>query len=274
MYGEALQILKRKHAGTDNPDVASTLNTIGLIHDQKGDTCVSLHYLQDALMMRRRLMLKAENEREECDQRSLDVAATLVYIGTILYRKSLFPVAIELYTESLAIRQKILGKDHRDTAFVMYNIALVHQQRGDYEQSIEFYTETLRIEKIVLGERHKDVCMTLFKLGEAKKAAGKLPEALECFEESLEIERNLSNNPSQVVGRRSQLSGPDPATMARTLTEIGNIHLAQGDVVPMMDAFNEASRLYRAAGLSPHNVVVSGHLYALEFSFPEAAPAA
>lgn len=274
MYGEALEILKKKHAGADNADVASTLNTIGLIHDQRGDSCLSLHYLQDALMMRRRLMVNGNNSNDICEQRSLDVAATLVYIGTILYRKSLFPVAIELYTESLAIRQKILGKDHRDTAFVLYNIALVHQQRGDYEQSIEFYTETLRIEKIVLGERHKDVCMTLYKLGEVNKAANKLTEALQCFQESLEIERGLSNNPSQTACRRSQQSGPDPATMARTLTEIGNIHLAQGDVVPMMDAFNEASRLYRAAGLSPHNVVVSGHLYALEFSFPEAAPAA
>ncbi|KAL3805648.1 hypothetical protein HJC23_005892 [Cyclotella cryptica] len=274
MYGEALEILRRKYYGVDNSDVASTLNTLGLIHDQRGDTCLSLHFLQDALLMRRRLMGNNVEDRAVHEQRSLDVAATLVYIGTILYRKSLFPMAIELYTESLQIRQKILGKDHRDTAFVMYNIALVHQQRGDYEQSIEFYTETLRIEKIVLGERHKDVCMTLYKLGEVNKAAGKLTEALQCFQESLEIERSLSNNPSQSTGRRQQQSGSDPATMARTLTEIGNIHLAQGDVVPMMDAFNEASRLFRAAGLSPHNVVVSGHLYALEFSFPEAAPAA
>ncbi|KAL7486343.1 hypothetical protein ACHAW6_015561 [Cyclotella cf. meneghiniana] len=274
MYSEALEILRRKYNGVDNPDVASTLNTLGLIHDQRGDTCLSLHFLQDALMMRRRLMGNNVEDSGVREQRSLDVAATLVYVGTILYRKSLFPMAIELYTESLQIRQKILGKDNRDTAFVLYNIALVHQQRGDYEKSIEFYTETLRIEKIVLGERHKDVCMTLYKLGEVNKAAGKLTEALQCFQESLEIERSLLNNPFHSTGRRQQQSGPDPATMARTLTEIGNIHLAQGDVVPMMDAFNEASRLYRAAGLSPQNVVVSGHLYALEISFPEAAPAA
>jgi tetratricopeptide (TPR) repeat protein len=270
MYGEALEILKKKHAGADNSEVATTLNTIGLINDQRGDTCTSLNYLRDALAMRRRLVAAGGN-----DQASLDVSATLVYIGTILYRRSLFPAAIELFTESLQIRQNILGKDHRDTAFVMYNIALVHQQRGDYENSILFYTETLRIEKVVLGESHKDVCMTLFKLGEVNKNAGKTVEALQCFQESLEIERNLSNNPSQAVGRRHHSNGPDPAAMARTLTEIGNIHLVNGDVVPMMDAFNEASRLYRSAGLSPHNIVISGqHAYAIDFSSPEAAPAA
>ncbi|KAL3802750.1 hypothetical protein ACHAWO_010098 [Cyclotella atomus] len=270
MYSEALEILKKKHDGADNAEVATTLNTIGLINDQRGDSCTSLRYLRDALAMRRRLVAGGGS-----DQSNLDVAATLVYIGTILYRRTQFHAAIELFTESLELRQKFLGKDHRDTAFVMYNIALVHQQRGDYEKSIEFYTETLRIEKVVLGEKHKDVCMTLFKLGEANKNAGKSAEALQCFQKSLEIERGLSNNPSPVVGRRHQSSSPDPAAMARTLTEIGNIHLANGDVVPMMDAFNEASRLYRSAGLSPHNIVVSGqHAYAIDFSFPEAAPAA
>ena len=66
----------------------------------------------------------------------------------------------------------------------------------------------------------------------------------------------------------------DPATIARTLNEIGNIYLSRGDVIPMMEAFNEASRIYRSAGLSANNVTVSGQLYAFDISCPEAAPAA
>lgn len=275
MYGDCLDILRTKHDGADHADVASTLSTVGLIHDQRGDMCLSLRYLQDALLMRRRLL---GNDH-------LDVAATLVYIGTILYRKSVFSVAIELFAESLRIRRAALGRDHRDVAFVLYNIALVHQQRGCYEEAAEAYSETLRIEKLVLGEGHRDVSMTLFKLGEVNRAAGNLDEALGCFRESLLVEQNLAPpsddaNPASTAdassgrGRPRQQAGPDHGAMARALNEIGNIHLARGEVVPMMEAFNEASRLYRAAGLSPNNVVVSGHLYALEFSCPEAAPAA
>ena len=67
----------------------------------------------------------------------------------------------------------------------------------------------------------------------------------------------------------------DQASMARTLNEIGNIYLARGDAGSMMEAFNEASRLYRRAGLNPNNVVVNGgHLFPLDFPLPEAAPAA
>ena len=182
----------------------------------------------------------------------LDVSATLVYIGTILYRKSVFSVAIELFSESLRIRKTALGNDHRDVAFVLYNIALVHQQRGCHDEAIESYSETLRIEKLVLGENHRDVSMTLFKLGEVHKAAGALEEALKCFQNSLAVERSLpsssANNasvPPKTVDssqRRPQqqpTTGPDHAAMARALNEIENIHLARGDVVPIMQAFNK-----------------------------------
>mmetsp|Transcript_5063 Transcript_5063/g.12687 ORF Transcript_5063/g.12687 Transcript_5063/m.12687 type:complete len:1180 (+) Transcript_5063:50-3589(+) len=276
MYGDCIDILRRKHVGGDHADLASTLSTIGLIHDQRGDTCLSLRYLQDALLMRRRLL---GNDH-------LDVSATLVYIGTILYRKGVHSVATELFAESLRVRRAKLGNDHRDVAFVLYNIALVHQQRGCYEEAIEAYGETLRIERLVLGDGHRDVGMTLFKMGEVKKAAGDLEGALRCFGESLEVERGIpcvassapsSSDNGQGRQQRQQPSAtaPDHAAMARALNEIGNIHHARGDAVPMMEALSEASRLYRAAGLSPNNVVVmEGLLYALELSYPEAAPAA
>jgi len=56
MYREVLSILMRKSNNTDQIEIASTLSTIGMIHDQNEDTCISLHYLQKALSMRRRLL--------------------------------------------------------------------------------------------------------------------------------------------------------------------------------------------------------------------------
>jgi len=146
----------------------------------------------------------------------------------------------------------------------LYNIGNVQHHTGCYEEAIESYTETLRIEKLVFGEVHKDVAMTLFKLGEVNKSAGSIEDSLRYFEQSLSVERRLSSSPST----------DDCAYMARVLSEIGNIHLFRGDVMPMMEAFNESSRLYREAGLDPNNVVVSEHLYALDCSCTEAAAAA
>jgi tetratricopeptide (TPR) repeat protein len=103
--------------------------------------------------------------------------------------------------------------------------------------------------------------MTMYKLGEAYKANGELNNALSSFQGALVIER-------------STIGQEDPATVARTLNEIGNIHLARGDVIPMMEAFNEAARIFRRTGLSPQSVAVSGQLYAFDVSCPSAAPAA
>ena len=103
--------------------------------------------------------------------------------------------------------------------------------------------------------------MTMYKLGEAYKAHGNMDKALESFKNALQIERGT-------------IGSEDPATVARTLNEIGNIHLVRGDVIPMMEAFNEAARIFRRSGLSPNSVMVSGQLYAFDISCPSAAPAA
>jgi hypothetical protein len=86
-------------------------------------------------------------------------------------------------------------------------------------------------------------------------------QALDSFQQALTIERE-------------SVEKEDPAAVARTLNEIGNIHLARGDVVPMMEAFEEAARIFRSAGLSPQSVSVSGQLYHFGISCPSAAPAA
>ena len=249
-YEEALKLQKKKF-GTESADVATTINTMGLIYDQKGDTSKALRFLQDALVLRRKVL----------DKNDLDLSSTLTYLGTILYRRNMLSLAMEIFQESLQIRTFVHGPDHRDVAFTMYNCGLVHQQTGAYAEAIDCYKETLRVEKLVLGDEHRDVAMTLFKLGEVYKAEGDEENALQSFQSALAIER-------KTVGES------DPATIARTLNEIGNIHLSRGDVIPMMEAFNEASRIYRSAGLSAHNVNVSGQLYAFDISCPEAAPAA
>jgi tetratricopeptide (TPR) repeat protein len=143
----------------------------------------------------------------------------------------------------------------------MYNIGLCHQLQGNLQEAIDCFRETLRIEKFVLGVDHKDVSMTSFKLGEVYKAKGDFDEALKSFHDALRIERKT-------------IDQEDPAALARTINEIGNIHFARGDVVPMMEAFVEASRICRQAGLSSEGVTVSGELYHFGITCPNAAPVA
>jgi tetratricopeptide (TPR) repeat protein len=250
LYTEAADLQKQRF-GENSAELAGTLNVIGLIYDQNGDTYMATKKLQEALVMRRNVL----------GDDHLDVANTLTSLGTIFYRRTMIATAIHLFAVSLRIRQAKLFQDHRDVSFTMYNLGLCHHVQGSYREAIKCYNESLRIEKIVLGEDHKDVSMTLYKLGEANRANGDADQALICFEQALSIERIT-------------LEKEDPAVVARTLNEIGNIHLAKGNVIPMMKAFVEAARIFRAAGLSLQSVSVDGQLYRFSLSCPTVAPAA
>uniref|UniRef100_A0A7R9WPL8 Kinesin light chain n=1 Tax=Craspedostauros australis TaxID=1486917 RepID=A0A7R9WPL8_9STRA len=183
-------------------------------------------------------------------------------MGTIFYQKSNINLAQQLFTESLRIRRLQLGDKHRDVSFTLYNLALCFQLQGRYDDAINCYRETLRIEKAVLGENHKDVSMTMYKLGEVYQLKEDLSEALQYFEAALEIERST-------IGR------DDPAVMARTLNEIGNIHMSRGEVGKMMEAFSDSARLFEKAGQSiAESIAVPDKLYAFENTCPLASAAA
>jgi len=191
----------------------------------------------------------------------IDVTPTLTTIGIIFSRGNKLTLAMDILSKALRIRRSKLGNYNRDVAFTLYNIALIHQKQGSLSEAIHCFSEVLKIEKQVLGEEHKDVAITLFKLGETYKKHNHLDKALVYFKDALSVERKV-------------MQDNDPLTMARTLTEIGNINLAQGSTVPMMEAFNEAARIYQAHSMSPSNVTVSKHLYAIDLACPRGAPAA
>ena len=171
-------------------------------------------------------------------------------------------MAVQLFSESVRIRVKLHGKNHRDVSFALYNVGLCHYNMGCYDEAIVSFEETLRIEKAVLGATHKDVGLTLFKLGEVHAANRNLESALECFQAALKTEREAEKD-------------ADPKTIARILNEIGNAHLLRGETGLMMAAFVEAARAMRDAGLQhEESLALPDQLYGFSESCPSSAAAA
>lgn len=256
-WDEALKVFKtvldmqRSRYRADNTDIATSLHVIGMIYDKQGEANSALTYLQSALLMRRKL--HGDNH--------IDVAFTLSALGNIFSRGNKFKLALDLFNEALRIRKSILGLYHSDVAFSLYNIALIHHKQGSFAEAVEGFLEALKIEKAVLGDEHKDVAITLYKLGDTYKRNNDLDQALCYFKQALEIERLT-------------MVTEDPLTIARTLTEIGNVHLARSEIQEAMLAFVESGRIYQSTSLSPTNVSVDGHQYAFEIAFCDTSPAA
>jgi tetratricopeptide (TPR) repeat protein len=85
--------------------------------------------------------------------------------------------------------------------------------------------------------------------------------AIQNFQEALSIEKECFGN--------------DHPTCARTLNEIGNIHLQLGNIEAVMECYEEALRIYRKAGVSDEHLVIYGRrLWRFEVVQPAAAGAA
>ena len=110
--------------------------------------------------------------------------------------------------------------------------------------------------------------MILFKLREAYKADGDLNAALDSFLRALRVERRLRQDSLSAATSESG-NAVDPASMACTFNEIGNVYMTQGRVDEIMDAFIELARRKRRAGLSMYSGALK--LYAKGFHSNAAA---
>jgi tetratricopeptide (TPR) repeat protein len=63
---------------------------------------------------------------------------------------------LEWYYKSLAICEKVLGREHPYTARTYYNIANVYRKQGYYTRALEWYYKALAIREKVLGREHPD----------------------------------------------------------------------------------------------------------------------
>jgi tetratricopeptide (TPR) repeat protein len=189
-----------------------------------------------------------------------DVASNLNSIGLVLFKQDMFELSKQCFTESLRIREKILGPNHRDVAILWYNIATIYFETGQDDVAIQLYKETLRVERVALGVNHPDVVLTLQHIGQVLQQLGDLEGALQHFREALEIER-----------RREA----DELSVAKILNLIGNIYLQQGKVDHMMKCFIDSSRIFEARQQPGETLVIAGYnFYGLSKIHPVSAAVA
>src|SRR6202790_1229752 len=82
-----------------------------------------------------------------------------------------------LYKEALEIRQKVLGRDHPDTAQSLNNLAGLYKATGDYAKAEPLYKEALEIYQKVLGREHPDTATSLNNLALLELDLGQIQEA-------------------------------------------------------------------------------------------------
>jgi CHAT domain-containing protein/tetratricopeptide (TPR) repeat protein len=149
------------------------------------------------------------------DRAALAEAEALSRQAVDLYRRRNAKAAIGPAEKALAIRKKVLGEQHVDTASSLNILGVLLEEQGDYASARPYYEQALAVRKKVLGEQHPDTATSLNNLGLLLYAQGNYASARPYYEQALAIYK-------KVLGEQH----PDTATL---LDNLGLLLAAQGD---------------------------------------------
>lgn len=131
-----------------------------------------------------------------------------------LYHHGKYQEAIVLLQQSLAIREKVRGPDHVDTATLLNNLAVVYGNIGQYDKAIPMSQRALAIREKVLGPDHVDTATSLNNLATLYVTIGQYDNSLPLQLRSLRaIEKSL---------------GPDHPLTAASLSNLAELYIALG----------------------------------------------
>ncbi len=107
------------------------------------------------------------------DQVSLMIAEVQFSRGfDLLYKVHDNDSALSEFKKSLAIRESILGKDHRDTGKTYCFVGHALREKRDYDESIGYYRRALRVLVTLLGKGHNHTKDVISCIDDALRAKG------------------------------------------------------------------------------------------------------
>ena len=176
----ALAIRKELHDGA-NLDVAATLNSLGEVLYDRGDTEGAEQLYSEALDMREALLGREHT----------DVAWVLDNVANVAHDRGDLDRAERMYREVLRIRRLVLGPEHRDIASSLNNLASIHHDREELDEAERLYRESLELSKVALGDEHPEVATSLANLAALLIDRQRPEEADPLLREALDMNRRL-----------------------------------------------------------------------------------
>ena len=214
---QALAIERR--AGND-PAIAKTLNSLGMVSQNLEKLDDAGRYYDEALAIRSRVLGPTHP----------DTSFTRGNLAALYYQQSNFEKAAPIFRETVELRRKTLGDDHPSLATSRNNLAVVLATLGDYEGAEPEYREALRIRLLAYGDGHRAVATTRYHLGRLLRDMGETREA-----ESL-------------MRRAIEQLAPSDTNRVGCLVDLGEMRLAQGRLDEAGQLFEEAVRTSAEAG--------------------------
>jgi len=161
------------------------------------------------------------------DEEALEKTAWLYHkAGNGFHYSDTYREALEWYERAKVICEKVLGKEHPNTAATYNNIALVYDSQGEYVKALEWYETALVIREKMLGNEHPDTAATYSNIANVYDHLGNFANALEWHEKALDIYE-------KVLGKEH----PDTATVYNNMAEV---YRKQGNYADALEWYKKA----------------------------------
>jgi len=139
--------------------------------------------------------------------------------------------------EALALKVRVLGRDHPDDAITEVNLAVALQELGRNQEALAHVERGMAITEKSLGSEHPRMATYLSDRGEILNALGRPAEARRSFERARIIwEREL---------------GLENRSLAYALTGIGISYLSEGDALSALVPLERAFKIRRGQEADP-----------------------
>jgi CHAT domain-containing protein/tetratricopeptide (TPR) repeat protein len=187
--------IREKALGAMHPDVAQSLNNLGLLYQAQAAYAKAEPLFVRALDIREKVLGAMHPE----------VANSLNNLALLYLAQGAYAKAEPLFLHALDIHEKVLGAMHPAVAQSLNNLAVLYRAQAAYAKTEPLLVRALDINEKALGATHPDVAQSLNNLavlyqaqGVYAKAEPLLVRALDINEKALgathpDVAYNLSN---------------------------------------------------------------------------------
>jgi CHAT domain-containing protein/tetratricopeptide (TPR) repeat protein len=208
-YAEAIKTWQRKLGheraawGKDHVNLLPSLQALAQLQETADDCAAAGKTMQEVAAILTRVRgpgdWRTVNARRQAaellvlaglkpaDRAALRQADSLGERTISLYRAGRYGEALEAGEQALVIRRRILGPDHTEVATTLNHLALVYQERGEFDRAEPLIRRSLRIREARLGKLHPDVANSLNTLALLCHHQGQYDQAETLYRRSLHI---------------------------------------------------------------------------------------
>eukprot|EP00741_Cyanophora_paradoxa_P005598 tig00000912_g5426.t1 len=183
-----------------------------------GDIYVELQEYDLAQQLYVRALAIAEGNSAGSNEDLLELAECMAMLGNLYFVQMRYEESVPLFSRALALREQVLGGDHRVVADTIDNLALVYSEQGNYREAEALYLKEIALIERALGSTHPDVAQRLAQLATVYWWMERFDERERVLLRCLTIkEATLGPDHPEVVDARRWLQSSDAPVQETTM---------------------------------------------------------